>query len=64
MTLRRAVVAAVIALFVVVAIVDVGWLPLTVLVVVVLVGVPYAIVALTHGQQEWFGREEQRRKRR
>ncbi len=64
MTLRRALVAAVAVLLLVVAIVDVGWLPFTVLVVVVLVGVPYAVVALSHGQTEWFDREQRRREKR
>jgi hypothetical protein len=63
-TLRRALVAAVALLLLVVAIVDVGWVPFTLLVVVVLVGVPYAVVALTRGQTEWFDREQRRRERR
>ena len=64
MTLRRALVAAVALLLLVVAIVDVGWVPFTLLVVVVLVGVPYAVVARTRGQTEWFDREQRRREGR
>jgi hypothetical protein len=64
LTIRRALVAALLVLLVAVAIVDVGWLPFTVLLLVLLVGVPYAVVALTRGQNEWFDREQRRRERR
>ena len=63
-TLRRALVAAVAVVLLVVAIVDVGWVPFAILVFVVLVGVPYAVVALTRGQTEWFDREQRRREKR
>jgi hypothetical protein len=63
-TLRRALLAALIIFLVVVAIVDVGWLPAAVLLVVIVAGVPYAVGALAQGQSEWFGREQERRKRR
>jgi hypothetical protein len=63
-TLRRALLAALIVFLVVVAIVDVGWLPAAVLGAVIVAGVPYAVGALAQGQTEWFGREQERRKRR
>jgi CHASE2 domain-containing sensor protein len=63
-TLRWALLAAFAVLLLVVAIVDASWVPFTVLLVVLLVGVPYAVVALTRGQSEWFDREQRRREKR
>jgi hypothetical protein len=61
-SLRRALLAALVVLIVVVAILDASWIPLVLLVAVIVVGVPYALVALTHGQIEWFDRHHRRRK--
>jgi hypothetical protein len=63
-TVRRGLVAAFVVLLVVVAIVDASWIPLVLLVAVLMVGVPYALVQLTRGQGEWFGRHHDRPPRR
>jgi hypothetical protein len=62
--LRRALLALFVVLLVAIAILDYGWIPAYLLLVVLLVGVPYAVGALTRGQQEWFGREQRHRERR
>ena len=64
MTARRVLLAVLLVLLVAIAIVDYGWIPTYLLLVVVVVGVPYALVALTRGQTEWFDRDQRRRSRR
>jgi uncharacterized membrane protein len=63
-TVRRALLAVFVVLLVAIAILDYGWIPAYLLLVVIVVGVPYAVVALSRGQSEWFSREERRRERR
>jgi peptidoglycan/LPS O-acetylase OafA/YrhL len=64
LTARRALLAVFVVLLVAIAILDYSWIPAYLLLVVVLVGVPYAVIAVSRGQQEWFGREQRRRRRR
>jgi hypothetical protein len=62
-TVGRALLAGFGALLVVVAVFDASWIPLLLLVAVIVVGVPYALIALARGQSEWYDRESRRRRR-
>jgi hypothetical protein len=64
LTLRVAALGVFVVLLVVIAIVDYGWIPAYLLLGVIVVGLPYALVALTRGHSEWFDREQRRRGRR
>ena len=61
MTLRRAGLAVFLALLLAVAVLDYTWIPAFLLLVVIVVGVPYALILLVRGQTEWFDREQRRR---
>jgi hypothetical protein len=63
-TQRRVLLAVLLVLLAVVAVVDAGWLPAAVLLLVLVIGVPVALRLLMQGQSEWFGREQDRRRRR
>jgi len=62
LTLRRALLAAFVAFLVVVAVLDASWIPLILLLAVIVVGVPYALVALSEGQREWYDRNRRNRR--